>query len=340
MSSRPIRMKISSKWGYNSMVKRETLVEVKNLKQHFMISRKAVLKAVDGIDFTIGVGETLGLVGESGCGKSTTGKMLVNMYRPTEGQVRYRGADIASMTNVQKQEFKRQTQIIFQDPYSSLNPRMHVADIVAEGMDIHKLHSGKAREARIVELLDLVGLKKEAMYRYPHEFSGGQRQRIGIARAISLNPEFIVCDEPISALDVSIQAQIINLLNDLSNELNLTYLFISHDIKMVKLISHRIAVMYLGKIVEIGEAQAVFNNPKHPYSKALISTIPLPDPVIERAKPDFYISGEIPSPINRHAGCVFKTRCPYKQDKCDHEPPIVQLDNRQVACHFADKLDL
>lgn len=322
------------------MVKSEPLIEVNNLKQHFKISRKAVLKAVDGIGFSIGVGETLGLVGESGCGKSTTGKILVNMYRPTEGQVLYRGVDITTMSDVQKQQFKRQTQIIFQDPYSSLNPRMHVADIVAEGMDIHKLYQGKVREARIVELLDLVGLKKEAMYRYPHEFSGGQRQRIGIARAISLSPEFIVCDEPISALDVSIQAQIINLLNDLSDELNLTYLFISHDIKMVKLISHRIAVMYLGKIVEIGDAQAVFNNPKHPYSKALISTIPLPDPVIERAKPDFYISGEIPSPINRHAGCVFKTRCPYKQDLCDQEPPIVQLDNRQVACHFADKLDL
>lgn len=316
------------------------LIEVTGLKKHFPVSKHAVLKAVDGIHFDLYEGETLGLVGESGCGKSTTGKMLIRMFPPTEGDILYRGTPIGTLNGKVLTEFKRKTQMIFQDPYASLDPRMRVADIVAEGMDIHGLYPGKEREPRILELLEKVGLQREALYRYPHEFSGGQRQRIGIARAISLNPEFIVCDEPISALDVSIQAQIVNLLNDLSKELQLTYVFISHDIKMVKLISDRIAVMYLGKIVEIGPAQAVFQNPKHPYSKALIETIPVPNPRVERAKTDFTLKGEIPSPIHRQSGCVFKTRCPYKQAVCDIEPPAISVEKRVVACHFAETLNL
>lgn len=310
------------------------LISVKDLKKYFDLGGGHILKAVDGISFDIEEGKTLGLVGESGCGKSTTGKMLINLFKPTGGDIMFENKNIHKLNKSQLTNFRKNTQIIFQDPYSSLNPRMKVLDIIAEGFDIFGECKGMERQERVLKLLQTVGLEKEAAQRYPHEFSGGQRQRIGIARAISLNPKFVVCDEPISALDVSIQAQIVNLLNKLQKDLSLTYLFISHDIKMVKLISDRIAVMYLGKIVEIGNSEEVFNNPLHPYSKILISAIPIANPRIEKERKRIKLNGDIPSPIDRKSACVFVNRCPHKIDICEvKEPKLSEIDeSHKVAC--------
>jgi oligopeptide transport system ATP-binding protein len=312
------------------------LIEVKNLKKEFKVGRNQVLRAVDNISFSIGKGETLGLVGESGCGKSTTGKLLIDLIKPTSGEIIFSGSDISTLDRKEKKLLKKRMQMIFQDPYGSLNPRMKVMDIIAEGLDIFGICKGNERSQKVYELLEMVGLKKSFANRFAHEFSGGQRQRIGIARAISLNPEFIICDEPISALDVSIQAQVVNLLNDLQKELALTYLFISHDIKMVKLVSDRIAVMYLGKIVEIGDSINVFSNPQHPYSKVLISSVPIPDPKIEKQRKPIETVGDLPTPINRKKECVFVKRCQCKKDICmEREPELKEISpGHFAACHF------
>lgn len=322
---------------------KEILIEVKNLKKYFKVGRKATLKAVDNVSFNIYKGETLGLVGESGCGKTTCGKTVMGLHTASDGQVLYDGVDIHKLNQKGKKDFTKKAQIIFQDPYSSLNPRMTVGDIIGEGIDIHNLYNGKEREEKIFELLDLVGLNKEHISRFPHEFSGGQRQRIGIARALAIEPEFIVCDEPISALDVSIQAQIVNLLIDLQKKKNLTYLFIAHDLSMVKHISDRVGVMYLGSIVEFSTSNELYDNPMHPYTKALLSSIPIPDPKEERVKKRIAIEGEIPSPINPIPGCKFATRCQYSKDKCKSEmPPLVEVSKEHfVACHsIQDNLNI
>lgn len=296
----------------------KTLMEVRNLKKYFDVGGKEPLKAVDGINLEIKRGETLGLVGESGCGKSTAGRTIIGLYEPTEGEVIFDGMDTSKFSKKERREYTKKVQMIFQDPYASLNPRMTVTDIIGEGIDIHKLYSGQARQSRIYELLELVGLSKEHANRYPHEFSGGQRQRIGIARALSIQPELIVCDEPISALDVSIQAQVVNLLEELQEEFGLTYIFIAHDLSMVKHISDRIAVMYLGNIVEIADSKELYDNPKHPYTKALLSAVPIPDPDVERSRKRIMLKGDVPSPINPPSGCKFKTRCPHKTVACDN----------------------
>lgn len=312
----------------------QTIIKVENLKKYYDVGKGQQLKAVDNISFEIKKGSTLGVVGESGCGKSTTGMLSLNLIEPTSGKVYFYGQDIKAFNKQQMMNFRNKAQIVFQDPYSSLNPRIKVMDIIAEGMDIFKKYSKKDRNDRVMELLEMVGLKKEHAERYPHEFSGGQRQRICIARAISLNPDYIVCDEPISALDVSIQAQIVNLLNRFQSDYAYTYLFISHDIKMVKLISDRIAVMYLGKIVEIGKSEEVFNHPLHPYSNILISAVPIANPRIERNRKRIKMQGEIPSPINRPLGCVFVSRCPYAKREChEMEPELKELENNhKIAC--------
>lgn len=315
----------------------KTLVEINNLKKHFNVGKGQVLKAVDGINLKVRQGETLGLVGESGCGKSTAGRTIIGLYEPTEGQVIFDGVDTSSFNKKEKKEFTKKVQMIFQDPYASLNPRMTVTDIIGEGIDIHKIYSGEARQKRIYDLLELVGLSKEHASRYPHEFSGGQRQRIGIARALSIQPELIVCDEPISALDVSIQAQVVNLLEDLQKEFGLTYIFIAHDLSMVKHISDRIAVMYLGNIVEIADSKELYDNPKHPYTQALLSAVPIPDPEIERSRKRIMLEGDVPSPIDPPTGCKFKTRCPYRWDECDNLTGELRevADEHFVACNLA-----
>lgn len=315
----------------------ETLVEINNLKKYFDVGNNQVLKAVDGITLSVKKGETLGLVGESGCGKSTAGRTIIGLYEPTDGQVIFDGMDTRKFNKKEKKEFTKRAQMIFQDPYASLNPRMTVTDIIGEGIDIHKLYKGQERQKRIYDLLELVGLSKEHANRYPHEFSGGQRQRIGIARALSIQPELIVCDEPISALDVSIQAQVVNLLEDLQSEFGLTYIFIAHDLSMVKHISDRIAVMYLGNIVEIADSKELYDNPKHPYTQALLSAVPIPDPEIERSRRRIMLEGDVPSPINPPEGCKFKTRCAYKTDKCDHlTGDLVEVsEGHFVACNLA-----
>lgn len=309
------------------------LLEIKNLKKEFLVNGQP-LKAVDDVSFYIKKGETLGLVGESGCGKTTCGRTILGIYEPTSGEVYYKGERIDKLKNREKIKLKKRMQIIFQDPYASLNPRMTVGDIVGEGMDIFNIYKGKERKARIEQLLRVVGLNGEHMNRFPHEFSGGQRQRIGIARALAIDPEFIVCDEPISALDVSIQAQIINLLINLQKELGLTYLFIAHDLSVVRHISDRIGVMYLGKIIEIGNSEAIYNNPQHPYTKALMSSIPVPDPdyIVEAIE----MKGEIPSPLNPPSGCAFRARCQMSQDICKSEiPPLIEIEEgRFCACHL------
>ena len=312
----------------------KNLVEINNLKKHFNVGGGQVLKAVDGINLKVRKGETLGLVGESGCGKSTAGRTIIGLYQPTEGEVIFDGVDTSTFNKKEKKEFTKKVQMIFQDPYASLNPRMTVTDIIGEGIDIHKIYSGEARQKRIYELLELVGLSKEHASRYPHEFSGGQRQRIGIARALSIQPELIVCDEPISALDVSIQAQVVNLLEDLQKEFGLTYIFIAHDLSMVKHISDRIAVMYLGNIVEIADSKELYDNPKHPYTQALLSAVPIPDPDIERSRKRIMLEGDVPSPINPPEGCKFKTRCPYRMDECDKlTGELVEVaEGHSVAC--------
>ena len=313
----------------------ENLVEVSHLKEYFPINTgmftSKPLKAVDDVSFSIRRGETLGLVGESGCGKTTVGRTLLHLYEPTGGEVRFEGKPIRTKADIN--EFRRKATMVFQDPYSSLNPRMTVSDIIGEPLDIHKMYRNKAeREQRILELMDRVGLNSEHASRYAHEFSGGQRQRIGIARALALNPKFIVCDEPVSALDVSIQAQVINMFDELQDEMGLTYLFIAHDILVVRHISDRIAVMYLGKMVELADAKEIYEHPLHPYTQSLMSAVPQPDPKVARANKRIVLSGDIPSPLNAPSGCPFRTRCPRATAACAEAMP----EFKEVAPgHFA-----
>ncbi len=315
----------------------EIVLKVEHLKKYFPMGRRAVLKAVDDVSFEMRRGETLGIVGESGCGKTTCGRTAIGLYEKTGGDVFYKGKNVHEMTGSQRKLFTKEVQMIFQDPYSSLDPRLKVKQIVAEGMKIHKMYSSRSEvEERVYELLDQVGLNREHANRYVHEFSGGQRQRIGIARALALNPEFILCDEPISALDVSIQAQIINLLIRLQRERGLTYLFIAHDLSMVKHISDRVGVMYLGTMVEITTSKELYTQPAHPYTKALLSAIPIPDPKIESGRKRIMLTGDIPSPINPAPGCRFKSRCPYAIERCSQENPVLHeiAQNHFVACHL------
>jgi oligopeptide transport system ATP-binding protein len=310
------------------------LLEVTELKKYFPVGHGKSLRAVDGVTFSIEKGETLGLVGESGCGKSTLGRTLIGLYEPTDGRIVFDGQDVTHLKGKARREFSKNMQMIFQDPYASLNPRMTVADLVGEGLDIHRVHRGEARQKRIFELLDLVGLSQEHASRFPHEFSGGQRQRIGIARALAIEPKLIICDEPISALDVSIQAQVVNLLEDLQKELGLTYLFIAHDLAMVEHISDRIAVMYLGAMVEMAPAGEVMNKPLHPYTRALLSAVPFADPVASRKRKRIKLEGDVPSPISILQGCKFQTRCPYCTEACKREaPPMKEVEpGHFVAC--------
>lgn len=320
----------------------QPIIEVTNLKKYFtkgggfLGGKKQVLKAVDDVSFAIYKGETLGLVGESGCGKSTTGRTVLRLYDVTSGSVKFCGEDITSLSDKQLIPYRQKMQMIFQDPYASLNPRMTVADIIGEGMVIHKTASNEEIKETIANLLTKVGLKPEHASRYPHEFSGGQRQRIGIARALAIKPKFIVCDEPISALDVSIQAQVINMLEELQEEFGLTYLFIAHDLSMVKHISTRIGVMYLGKLVEIGDADEIYHNPQHPYTKALLSAVPVPDPSQKSNR--IILEGDVPSPINPPSGCPFRTRCPYASERCAESMPELKelAPKHEVACHLFD----
>ena len=314
------------------------LIEVKDLKEYFNINtgmfRSRPLKAVDGVSFTINKGETLGLVGESGCGKTTVGRTILHLYKPTGGEIWYEGRQIKTKEDIRN--FRKKATMVFQDPYSSLNPRMTVSDIIGEPLDVHNLCSSKEeRHDRILELMDYVGLNSEYAARYAHEFSGGQRQRIGIARALAVNPDFIVCDEPVSALDVSIQAQVINMFDELQEKLGLTYLFIAHDLLVVRHISDRIAVMYLGRMVELADAAAIYDHPLHPYSKSLLSAVPVPDPKIARANKRIALTGDIPSPLNAPSGCPFRTRCPYAAEKCaESMPPFEEISKGHfVACH-------
>lgn len=326
----------------NETTKSEYLVEVKDLKQYFPVKtgfmKTLPLKAVDGVSFAIKPGETLGLVGESGCGKTTVGRSLLRLYTPTGGEVLFDGKPVDEKSI---HEMRKEMQMVFQDPYSSLNPRMTVEDIIGEPLDVHKLYKTKEeRRARVLELMKLVGLNAEHATRYAHEFSGGQRQRIGIARALAIEPEFIVCDEPISALDVSIQAQVVNLLIELQQKKNLTYLFIAHDLSMVKHISDRVGVMYLGNMVEFAESDELYQNPLHPYTKALMAAIPIPDPDTEEQKKRIRLEGEIPSPVNPKPGCRFVTRCRYATEKCHQETPKLEelVPEHFVACHRAKEL--
>jgi len=318
------------------------LLEIKNLKQYFQVSGKLLnpkyIKAVDDVSLYINKGETLGLVGESGCGKTTLGRTILRLYEPTGGKIIYDGVDI---TNVDMLPYRRRMQIVFQDPYASLNPRMTVGDIVGEAIDIHKLAQNKKdRQDRIISMLQRVGLNSEHANRYPHEFSGGQRQRIGIARALAVNPEFIVCDEPVSALDVSIQAQIVNMFEDLQAEMGLTYLFIAHDLSIVKHISKRIGVMYLGKLVELADSYELIFHSVHPYTRSLISAIPIADPRQSRASKRIILEGDVPSPLNPPSGCRFRTRCKYATELCaQKEPEIREISSGHfVACHHIDKV--
>lgn len=317
--------------------KKDVILEVKNLKKYFNVGKNAVLKAVDDVSFAIREGETMGLVGESGCGKTTCGRTCLGMYNKTEGSVLYRGKDVHKIYGSNKKAFHKEVQIIFQDPYASLDPRMTVGDIIAEGIDIHGLAANeKERTEKVQNLLRMVGLNKEHSNRFVHEFSGGQRQRIGIARALAVEPSFIMCDEPISALDVSIQAQVVNLLINLQREMKLTYLFIAHDLSMVKHMSDRVAVMYLGVIAEITESAELYKNPLHPYTQALLSAIPIPDPTVERSRQKVMLQGEVPSPINPPAGCRFKARCNYATKICSEEmPPLKEVaPGHFVSCHL------
>lgn len=319
----------------------QPLLQIRDLKKHFVTEsgvfrkKKQLVQAVDGVSFDVFPGETLGVVGESGCGKSTLGRTLLKLYEPTEGNIQFEDRDITKISSGAMRPLRRKMQMIFQDPYASLNPRMTVGNVIGEALSIHKIATDKdGIERRVRKLLDTVGLRPESLYRYPHEFSGGQRQRIGIARALAVDPTFIVCDEPISALDVSIQAQIVNLLQDLQQELGLTYLFIAHDLMVVRHICNRMAVMYLGNVAEIGDAETIYTTPKHPYTKALLSAVPHPDP--DRKKNRIALTGEIPSPINPPSGCKFHPRCPEVMDICKtHAPDLIQIGaNQQAACHL------
>jgi peptide/nickel transport system ATP-binding protein len=316
-----------------------SLLEIRDLKKHFPVGEglfsrnKGAVKAVDGVSLTVEEGETLGIVGESGCGKSTLGRTILRLIEPTSGEVVFQGKNLVTMSQRELREMRRQMQIIFQDPYASLNPRMRVGDIVGEGLEIHKLAKGKAKRDRVMELLHQVGLREDHYGRYPHEFSGGQRQRIGIARALAVNPKFIVADEPVSSLDVSIQAQIINLLQELQEKMHLTYFFISHDLRVVEHISHRVAIMYLGKIVEIAKSETIYQDAKHPYTRALLSSVPMLD--ISQRKEHVILQGDVPSPVHPPPGCAFHPRCAYREAICDKtEPPLdFAADGHGVACH-------
>ena len=320
------------------------ILEVTDLTKFFPIQSQGIFskvkgdnKAVNGISFTLNAGETLGLVGESGCGKSTAGRTILKLYEPTSGTIKFEGEDISKLSSAAMKPYRTKMQMIFQDPYSSLNPRHTIGSIIAASYEIQKITPQNGVKLAVQELMERVGLNPEHYNRYPHEFSGGQRQRIGIARALALKPKFIVCDEPVSALDVSIQAQVINLLDDLRDDFGLSYLFIAHDLSVVQHISQRVAVMYLGKIMELAPTEDLYKSPHHPYTKALLSAIPIPDPVLERKREQIILSGDIPNPVNPPSGCVFNTRCWKAQDKCrTTEPALVQIGASQVACHFPD----
>jgi len=331
---------VSSSSAPHEVAPGEVLMEVRDLKKYYPVTKGvfsrtvAHVKAVDGVSFNVRKGETLGLVGESGCGKTTTGKVILRLQEPTEGEVWFEGQNIMGLQREQMRRLRREMQIIFQDPYSSLNPRMTVGDIIGEPMIIHGVARGAAKEKRVRELLEVVGLSPEHARRYPHEFSGGQRQRIGVARALALNPKLIVCDEPVSALDVSIQSQILNLLVDLQAEFGLTYIFIAHGLAAVKYISDRVGVMYLGKLVEMADAEELYANPKHPYTEALMSAIPEPDPTLKRER--IVLEGDVPSPVNPPSGCRFHTRCRYVMDICRQvEPELRDVGGGHLmACHL------
>jgi oligopeptide transport system ATP-binding protein len=316
-----------------------SLLEIRDLKKHFPVGEglfsrgKGAVKAVDGVNLSINEGETLGLVGESGCGKSTLGRTILRLIEPTSGEINFLGKNLLSLSQRELRDTRREMQIIFQDPYASLNPRMRVGDIVGEGLEIHKLAKGKAKRDRVMELLHQVGLRDDHYDRYPHEFSGGQRQRIGIARALAVNPKFIVCDEPVSSLDVSIQAQIINLLQELQEKMHLTYLFISHDLRVVEHISHRVAIMYLGKVVEIAKSDTIYRDAKHPYTRALLSAVPIPD--MNKKKERVVLEGDVPSPVNPPPGCSFHPRCSYREAVCSQTEPSLEFspDGHGVSCH-------
>jgi oligopeptide/dipeptide ABC transporter ATP-binding protein len=313
------------------------LIQVKHLSKHYPI-KGGHLKAIDSISFEIFPGETLGLVGESGCGKSTTGRCILNLEPPTSGEIHFDGMNLGTCSPSDLRQFRKEAQVNFQDPYASLNPRMNAFDIISEPLLIHKTASQAQARPIVAKLLDLVGLSQTSLQRYPHEFSGGQRQRIGIARALALNPKFIVCDEPISALDVSVQAQIVNLLKQLQQEMGLTYLFIAHDLAMVKYISDRVAVMYLGHLVEIAPAEELYSKPLHPYTQALLAAIPIPDPTIEHKRPRALLQGELPSPLKMAGGCPFASRCPHAMPICREQTPALQeiAPGHQAACHLLE----
>lgn len=322
------------------MTKEQPYISLQGVSKNFKVTG-GLLKAVNDVSFDIAKGETVGLVGESGCGKSTLGRVVMGVYQASGGKILIEGKELHVKSGKDRFQYAKKAQMIFQDPYASLNPRMTVGNIISEGMEIHKMYDEKKREERVGELLETVGLSKDHANRFPHEFSGGQRQRIGIARALAIEPEFLVCDEPISALDVSIQSQIINLLIDLQKKLGLTYLFIAHDLDIVRYISDRIAVMYLGNLMEIGESDEVYNNALHPYSQALLSAVPIPDPDLEKQKKRIILEGDVPSPIDVPKGCPFAGRCRYCKDKCrEDRPELVEVKpGHKVACHYVKEIN-
>ncbi|WP_089155179.1 ABC transporter ATP-binding protein [Micromonospora sp. NBS 11-29] len=329
----------------------ENIIEVRDLVKHYPVTRGVVfkktighVKAVDGVSFDLKAGETLGVVGESGCGKSTLARVLMNLEKPTAGQVLYKGQDISKLSGGALRRLRRQIQLVMQDPYTSLNPRMTVGDLLGEPFEIHpEVAPRGSRRGKVKELLDLVGLNPEHINRYPHQFSGGQRQRIGIARALALRPEVIVCDEPVSALDVSIQAQVMNLLEKLQGEFGLSYVFIAHDLSVVRHLSDRVAVMYLGKMVEVGTEDEIYERPTHPYTQALLSAVPVPDPTVRDSKAIIRLQGDVPSPVSPPSGCRFRTRCWKAQDVCAQEVPLLEIrpgSDHPSACHFAEKREI